>query len=111
ALEVRRTMTPTSHLPTHPVPTHHLSDEWLVDYAAGAAPEPVALRVATHLAYCPACRAAHGKLEAVGGALLTDIAPAEVSEGAWSKLEALLDAGDQPAPALAPPFAAESAVP
>jgi len=104
-------MTPTPHIPTHHVPTHHLGDEWLVDYAAGAAPEPVALLVATHLAYCPACRAAHGKLEAVGGALLNDIAPADLSAGAWTKLEALLDAGDQPAPAHAAPRAAEAAVP
>jgi len=83
--------------PTHHLPVHHLSDEWLVDYAAGAAPEPVALLVATHLAYCPACRAVHGKLEAVGGALLNEIAPAALSDGAWARVEALLDARPQPA--------------
>src|SRR5262245_9931303 len=98
AFQVRRKMNP---------PTHHLTDEWLVDYAAGAASEPVALLVATHLAYCPACRAAHGKLEAVGGALLNDIAPAEVSASAWSRLEALLDEPPQPTKRVA----ADAAVP
>jgi putative transcriptional regulator len=91
-------------------PTHHLTDEWLVDYAAGAAPEPVALLVATHLSYCPACRAANARLEAVGGALLDDIAPAAVSAAAWSRMEALLDAPEEspatsPAEAPTPPAA------
>ena len=31
-------------------------DERLLDYASGAAPEPLALLVATHLALCPLCR-------------------------------------------------------
>lgn len=84
--------------PADTLPTHHPTDEWLVDYAAGAAPEPVALLVASHLAYCPACRAANARLEAVGGALLDDIAPADMSAGAWGRMEALLDeAPDRPA--------------
>jgi putative transcriptional regulator len=93
-------------------PTHHLTDEWLLDYAAGASPEPVGLLVATHLAYCPHCRATHGRLEAVGGALLADIAPASVSDGAWARVEALLDEAPQEPPREPPRAAhADSAVP
>jgi putative transcriptional regulator len=95
-------MTATHPALERPLPTHHLSDEWLVDYAAGSAPEPVALLVATHLAYCPACRAANARLEAVGGALLDEIAPVALSDGAWAKLVSALDDGasDRVAPAM-----------
>jgi putative transcriptional regulator len=103
-----------THLPsTHPLPTHHLSDEWLVDYAAGAAPEPVALLVATHLAYCPTCRAANARLEAVGGALLDEIAPASLSDGAWARVAAALDEGASyaAAPAAPAPASTNAALP
>jgi putative transcriptional regulator len=87
-----------------------LNDEWLLDYAAGAAAEPVALLVATHLAYCPSCRAANARLEAVGGALLDEIAPAALSDDAWARLAAELDDGtevraEQTAPTAAAPGA------
>lgn len=36
--------------------THHPEGEFLLDYATGAAPEGVAVLVATHLALCPECR-------------------------------------------------------
>jgi len=56
-------------------PDHHPSDERLLEYASGAAPEPIALLVATHLALCPACRHVTAELEAVGGALLETLPP------------------------------------
>ena len=39
-----------------PRPVHHPTDEFLLDYAAGALGEPKSLLVATHLSMCPACR-------------------------------------------------------
>jgi putative transcriptional regulator len=55
-------------------PHYHPAEEFLLQYASGAATEPFALLVATHLAYCTACRAAVAQAEAIGGALLDDLA-------------------------------------
>ncbi len=74
---------------THPTPNRHpIGDEFLVDYAAGTAPEPIAVLVATHVALNPGSRRTLTQLEATGGALLEDIAPAPVAADA---LERLLD--------------------
>jgi putative transcriptional regulator len=59
-------------------PHHHPSEEFLLDYASGAATEPFALLVAAHLACCPACRAIVAEAEAIGGALLEDL-PADAA--------------------------------
>jgi putative transcriptional regulator len=78
-------------------PVHHPSEERLLDYASGAAPEPVALLVATHLAFCPGCRHAIAELEAVGGALLEELPPEPVNDDSFARLLARLD---RPAPAV-----------
>jgi putative transcriptional regulator len=56
-------------------PQHHPAEEFLLQYASGAATEPFALLVAAHLAACAECRAAVAQAEALGGALLDDLAP------------------------------------
>ncbi|EWY38663.1 hypothetical protein N825_12690 [Skermanella stibiiresistens SB22] len=60
----------------HQPPAHHPPEDILVSYAAGSLREPEALAVATHLAYCPACRRDSALLEEVGGVLLADLPPA-----------------------------------
>jgi len=75
------------------MPVHHLSDELLLDHAAGSLPEPVALLVATHLALCPACRKHEADLEAVGGALLNEIEPEPIEGGGLDALFARIEAG------------------
>lgn len=81
---------------------HHPADALLIDYAAGAMTEPMALLMATHLALCPHCRAQVVELEAVGGTLLESIEPADVSEETLDALMAQLDhigpEADEPAP-------------
>ena len=47
------------------MPTKHLSDALLLDYAAGSLTEGWSLAVATHLALCPACRSRALAAEAV----------------------------------------------
>jgi putative transcriptional regulator len=74
------------------MPVHHLSDELLLDHAAGSLPEPVALLVATHLALCPACREHEAGLEAVGGALLDEIDPEPIEGGGLDALFARIEA-------------------
>jgi len=58
------------------IPHHHPAEEFLLHYASGAATEPFALLIATHLAYCDVCRTAVAQAEAIGGALLDALEPA-----------------------------------
>lgn len=51
---------------------HHLTDDLLMAYAAGALPEAFDLMVATHISLCDHCRARAESYEAVGGHLLED---------------------------------------
>jgi putative transcriptional regulator len=88
------------------LPTHHPSGDLLLEYACGAQREPVALLIATHLALCPPCRRACRDLDAVGGALLEQIAPDQVTQGSFSRLLARLD---DPAPPVAPGLGAPAA--
>jgi putative transcriptional regulator len=84
-------------------PTHHPSDERLLEYASGALPEPPALLVATHLALCPRCRRVTAELEALGGALLESVAPEPLAEDSLEQALARLDqppAEAAPAPAV-----------
>lgn len=79
--------------------THHPPEDLLVCYAAGSLGEAQALAVATHLAYCPACRRENGRLDEIGGALLEDLPPEPLAEDALASLLARLDCegGEEPA--------------
>lgn len=58
-------------------PTHHLPDELLAAYAAGACSEPEALFIATHLTLCIQCRTDLLMHESIGGASFDDVSPIE----------------------------------
>ncbi len=88
--------------------THHPGEELLMSYALGAASEPVALLVATHLAACGACRGAVRTMEAAGGALLADVAPAAMNDRA---LQSVLSRLDEKLPMAAAVAAAAGDVP
>lgn len=75
-----------------------LPAEVMLDYASGAAEEPVALAVATHLDLSPAAALQYQRLNAVGGALLDDIEPVALGADALDRMMALLDAEAQVAP-------------
>jgi putative transcriptional regulator len=81
-------------------PSLHPPAELLLDYATGAAGEAVALIIATHLTFCPACRAEVARLEAVGGTILEEAAPVGIDETA---LDAVLAAIATPEVPPAPP--------
>ena len=70
----------------------HPTPEMLSGYAVGAASDGVALLVATHLSFCPECRARVAALEATAGALFADSEPAAPAEGAGAAVLARLDA-------------------
>lgn len=67
--------------------THHLSDECLLEYAAGSLPEAESLVVASHLAMCGDCREQLEILEEVGAVLLED---GEVENVSNSSYEAVI---------------------
>jgi putative transcriptional regulator len=70
---------------------HHPDEALLLAYASGATDEATGLIVATHMAYCEACRGRAAGLEAIGGSLLQDLAPAPMSHGALEAVLAKLD--------------------
>ncbi|QPC86789.1 transcriptional regulator [Mesorhizobium sp. NBSH29] len=66
---------------------HHLSDEWIVDYASGSLSEGWSLVVATHLALCPSCRRRLDLAERVGGELLAQVEPHEsATDHSWEAM-------------------------
>jgi len=71
---------------------HHPEDALLLAYAGGTTDEAMSLILAAHMAYCESCRARAGRLEAIGGSLLQDLAPAPMSEGALDAALRKLDA-------------------
>lgn len=88
----------------------HPSDELLLAYGAGSLDEATALLVATHLALCPRCRAAVARTEDIGGALLDDLPPSAMAEGALATVLARLDQ-PPPRPAPPPPASADEVLP
>ena len=53
-------------------PRHHPPETLLLEYATGALREAQALSLATHLAYCPACRWQAERLDELIGCLPAD---------------------------------------
>lgn len=86
----------------------HPTDEMLAAYAAGTASEGMALLVASHMTYCPACRARVGALEAVSAAVFAEAGPAEDDEALLAATLARLD--ETAAAPAAPPAAADDPV-
>ena len=64
---------------------HHPSEDFLLAYAAGDLSEAWSLVIATHLALCPVCRRAVRDAEAIGGALIDDLAPEVLAGDALEK--------------------------
>ncbi len=58
---------------------HHLSDDLILAYSAGALPEAIDLIVATHISICDECRARLDAQDAVGGVLLGQSEAVELS--------------------------------
>jgi len=87
---------------------HHPPAEFLIAYAAGSLPEAQSLLIATHLSLCGTCRHAISELDAVGGALLDRMEPAEVAP---ETLDALITRLDEPAPPARPALSPDPVFP
>ena len=77
---------------------HHVSDDLLLEYAAGGLDEGSSLLVATHVALCTQCRRFVADAEALGGMLLEDAAPEPLRDHAAATVLSRLDAVPAPAP-------------
>lgn len=80
---------------THEI-KHHLSDDILMAYSAGALPEAFNLMVASHISMCDQCRAQLESFDAVGGALL-DIDAVDMPEDSLAATIAMI-AAQEPQP-------------
>lgn len=78
--------------------THHIPDAMLTAYAAGNLPHAFAVVVASHVSLCEQCRVALGAHQAVGGAVLEEIAAVDVSSSLKNDILAQLDAPFRPEP-------------
>jgi putative transcriptional regulator len=76
-------------------PRHHPSSELILDYARGALEPGRALVLDAHIGACPACAADVRAAEAVGGALLAELPPAEMAADALEQVMARIES---PAP-------------
>jgi putative transcriptional regulator len=77
---------------------HHPEDAMLLAYASGAADEPTALVIATHLSLCAECRRTVAQAETAGGVLLEDVEPQAVASSSLDAVMARLNGQEQPAP-------------
>ena len=76
------------------IPTHHPSDATLADYASGALRAPFSNVVSAHLGFCPHCRSAVGRLEAVGFAMIDALPPSPLAPGRLGRAMAALNETD-----------------
>ena len=81
---------------------HHPDDGLLLAQAAGTLGSGHSLLVASHLEGCADCRARLRVLEAIGGNMLEDLAPAVLPSQALAETLAAIDAPPPSAPAPAP---------
>jgi putative transcriptional regulator len=83
------------------MPQFHLSEDDLLDYAAGRFAQPFAVLIASHLTLCPACRRSVAQFEALGGLAVEAAPPAELDPGSFEAVVARLDE-PEPAQTLPP---------
>ena len=87
---------------------HHPDDGLLLAQAAGTLSSGHSLLVASHVEGCAHCRARLRELEAVGGAMLEQLAPAVLPSQALAETLAAIDAPPPPPPTARPNAARSS---
>lgn len=80
--------------PTAPAPERRVPDEWLLAYAAGSLSEAKSTLVATHASFHPELQAKIIDAENIGGALLSDVETASLSDGFFDRLMEKIDTGE-----------------
>jgi putative transcriptional regulator len=90
---------------------HHPTDSMLAAFAAGTLDHGQHIAIATHLVSCRQCRSFMRSMEQVGGAVLTGLPPAAMSNNALAKVAAQLNKPVRPAMADKAPTVPENEVP
>lgn len=72
---------------------HHIPDELLMGYAAGALPQAFDLVVATHVSLSDDARARLASFEAMGGAVLSDLDEAPIDDDSLAQILAKIAGG------------------
>jgi putative transcriptional regulator len=90
---------------------HHPGGETLVALAAGALDRAASAVIGAHLEHCPACRERLQLCEALGGALLAQVAPAAMAPDALARALASLDAPMPRGDGLRPPVSQDAGPP
>ncbi|MEL6168848.1 MAG: ChrR family anti-sigma-E factor [Pseudomonadota bacterium] len=90
---------------------HHLSDELLMGYAAGALPEAFNLVIATHISICDECRSRLASFDAVGGAVLEDCTEMAISDDSLAATMALIEREVPGSAPIAVPSAMDDVLP
>lgn len=70
---------------------HHLDDASLMSYSAGSLSQGMALVVASHLSFCPACRERAELNDAVGGVLLESLDAETIEDDMLAAILAQID--------------------
>ena len=78
----------------------HPTEDLLLGYAAGTLDFGEHIVLATHILACSHCRSFVGTMESTGGALLGDLAPEAMADGALERITAQLN---DPLPVQGPP--------
>ena len=89
--------------------SHHLTDETIQDYAAGSLSMPMETLVACHLTVCGHCRSRASTSDNIGGSLLVEVDPVEMSATASDILKRAAMAPAHGAGSMAPPVVKEVA--
>ena len=74
---------------------HHISDEMLFAYASGSTSPQFDVVLATHLTFCPACRARLAQMEDLAGGLLEATAPESPEPASLDAVMARLDGAEK----------------
>ncbi len=90
---------------------HHPTDEMLAAFTAGTLDHGQHIAVATHLVACRQCRNFVRSMEQVGGAVLTELPPAAMSNRALAEVEARLNESARPSVAHMVPVLPETEIP
>jgi len=72
---------------------HHLTDQLLMAYSAGALPEAFNLVIATHISMCDDCRARLSSFDAIGGAVLDSAPQVTMADGSLDTVLARIQRG------------------
>ena len=90
---------------------HHPTSEMLAAFAAGTLDHGQHIAIATHLLACRQCKEFVRSMEQVGGAVLTELPPATMSNRALAEVEGRLNETKKPTGAPMIPALAETEVP